>query len=150
MAFLASFWLRHCRDIHYLHFTRESISALTHASTLLIAFHYTLSNCSTQTLCNHKNDSLVVAELLKQIRTCSLRFNLLEWASTSKSLHDAMNNCGSQALCTGKKSIRLNGLFYVWWCMSCIILRLQQQMWLLVLKFSKRKLLQISSNGKIT
>jgi len=23
--------------------------------------------------------------------------------------------------------IRLNGLFYAWWCMSCIILRLQQQ-----------------------
>jgi len=36
----------------------------------------------------HKNDLLAVAELLIQIRACSLRFNLLEWASGSKSLHD--------------------------------------------------------------
>jgi len=43
-----------------------------------------------------------------------------------------INDCDSQlALCTGKKSIRLNALFYLWWCMSCIILRLQQQAWLL-------------------
>jgi len=29
------------------------------------------------------------------------------------------------------RGIRLNGLLHVWWCMSCIILLLQQQTWLL-------------------
>jgi len=34
-------------------------------------------------------------------------------------------NCDSQSALHSKKSIRLNGLFYVWWCMACIILRLR-------------------------
>jgi len=42
-----------------------------------------------------------------------------------------INNCDSQAFGTGKKSIPFSCLFYMWWCMSCIILRLQQQTWLL-------------------
>jgi len=54
------------------------IPELIYTSTLQIAFQYALSNCSTQTLCNNKNDLLAVAELLRQIRTCSLRFNSLE------------------------------------------------------------------------
>jgi len=36
-----------------------------------------------------------------------------------------------KSLCTGKKPIRLHGLFFECWCMSRIILRLQQQTWFL-------------------
>jgi len=57
---------------------------------------------------------------------------LMEWASSSKpSLWTQSTIVTHKALCTDKKSIRLNGLFYVWWCVTCIILCLQQQAWLL-------------------
>jgi len=29
-----------------------------------------------------------------------------------------INNCDLNSLCTGRKSIHLDGLFYAWWCMS--------------------------------
>ena len=94
-AWSLSSLLLQSRRTQYFHFTRESIPALTstcfHTSDHMLPHlwsFYTLSNCSTQTLHTHKNDLLTVAELLRQIRACSLRFNLLEWASDSKSLHD--------------------------------------------------------------
>jgi len=71
---------------------------------------------------------LAVTELLRQIRPF-VHCNSIYWNEllAPNRFTMTMNNCDSQALCTDKKSIRLNGLFYVWWCMSCIILRLQQQ-----------------------
>jgi len=57
-----------------------------------------------------------------KIRTCWAQFNLMEWASASKSQSRWQSTIVThKALCAGKKSLHLNDLFYVWWCMSCMI-----------------------------
>jgi len=68
-----------------------------------------------------------------KIRTCwprfnGMSFNLMEWASSSKSWSRWQSTIVThKALCTDKKSIRLNSLFYVWWCISQLMLCLQKQ-----------------------
>jgi len=151
MTSTASFWLRRHPDAQYLHFKREWIPALTHASTLLIAFQYIFSNYWTQTLHKYKNDLLAVDELLRQIRTCSLRFNLLEWTSSSESLHDDAQQLWltsalhRQEICSSQ------------WLILCVMTHVLYNIAFTatdvaseVLNFAKIKLLEIWSNGKTT
>jgi len=113
-------------DIHSIRTLQENQlpHLLAQASTLLIAFQSTLSSCSTQTLYNHKNDLLAVAELFRQIRTCSLRLNLL----VGMSFWLQIASRWQWTIVTHKHSAQARNLFasvayFMWWFMSCIILR---------------------------
>ena len=151
MTSMASFWLRLYPDAQYLHFKREWIPSLTHASTLLIAFQYILSNYSTQTLYNHKYDLLAVDKLLRQIRTRSMRLNLLEWTSSSESLHDDSEQLWltsalhRQEICSSQWLI-LCAMMHVLYNIALTATDVASE----VLNVSKIKLLEIWSNRKTT